>query len=243
MPRALFISDLHLTCERPAANEALFAFLEQEARDADALYILGDLFEYWIGDDDLAEPLNAIVAGFLANTARDGTPVFLMHGNRDFLMADDFCRASGAQLLADPTVIELHGQRTLLMHGDTLCTGDAAYQDWRRLCRSGDWQSAFLAGPLESRRSRMLGLRAKSETDKRSKPLTLMDVDEHAVREVLRTHNCTRLIHGHTHRPGHHVIDVGGRPCERWVLPDWYRQGGYLEIEAGGAKLVKLPFV
>lgn len=242
MPRALFISDLHLASERPAANEALFAFLEREANDADALYILGDLFEFWIGDDDLADPLNAIVAGFLSNTVRQGTPVFLMHGNRDFLMAEAFCAASGAQLLADPTVVELSGVRTLLMHGDTLCTDDAAYQAWRRLCRSDAWQTDFLAEPLEARRAQMLVLRAKSEADKRAKPATIMDVSDAAVRETLRVHDCTRLIHGHTHRPGHHVLEVDGRACERWVLPDWYRRGGYLDVSAAGAKLVSLPW-
>lgn len=241
MRRALFISDLHLASERPAANEALFAFLEREAIDADALYILGDLFEFWIGDDDLADPLNAIVAGFIANTVRQGTPVFLMHGNRDFLMAEAFCAASGAQLLADPTVVDLFGVRTLLMHGDTLCTDDAAYQTWRRLCRSQAWQDSFLAKPLETRREQMLALRAQSEADKQVKPMTIMDVSQAAVREALRTHDCTRLIHGHTHRPAHHVLEVDGRACERWVLPDWYRRGGYLAISATGAKLVNLP--
>ncbi len=241
MQRALFISDLHLTSERPAANEALFAFLEREAQAAGALYILGDLFEYWIGDDDLADPLNAVVAGFLLDTARQGTPVFLMHGNRDFLMAGDFCKASGAQLLADPTVVDLFGTRTLLMHGDTLCTDDADYQNWRRMCRGEVWQAAFLREPLEARRQQMLVLRARSEEDKRSKPPDIMDVNQEAVREVLRKYDCTRLIHGHTHRTAHHTLEIDGRACERWVLPDWYRRGGYLEASAAGAKLVSLP--
>lgn len=241
MQRALFVSDLHLTPDRPAANEALFAFLEGDARNAEALYILGDLFEYWIGDDDLADPLNGVVAGFIRNTVRAGTPAFLMHGNRDFLMAGAFCAASGAQLLADPTVIELFGVRTLLMHGDTLCTGDVAYQEWRRLCRDPAWQAAFLAESLEARRERMLALRARSEADKREKPPLLMDVNEDAVRAALRAHECTRLIHGHTHRPGRHLLEVDGRACERWVLTDWYRRGGYLEVSATGARLVNLP--
>jgi UDP-2,3-diacylglucosamine hydrolase len=241
MQRALFISDLHLTGERPAANEAFFAFLERQASGAAGLYILGDLFEFWVGDDDLGDPLNAIVAGFLANTAKSGTPVYLMHGNRDFLMAEAFCKAAGARLLEDPTVVDLFGTRTLLMHGDTLCTGDAAYQAWRRTCRSEDWQKPFLAEPLEARRARMLELRAKSEADKRSKPPVLMDVSEDAVREALRTHDCARLIHGHTHRPAHHTLEVDARMRERWVLHDWYSGGGYLEVSAAGAKLVNLP--
>ncbi len=241
MQRALFISDLHLTSERPAANEAFFEFVEREAPGATGLYILGDLFEFWVGDDDLGDPLNAIVAGFLANAARGGTPVFLMHGNRDFLMAGAFCKAAGATLLADPTVVDLFGTRTLLMHGDTLCTDDAAYQAWRNTCRSDDWQKPFLAEPLESRRGRMLELRRKSEKDKKAKPATIMDVNDAAVREVLRAHDCTRLIHGHTHRPAHHSLEVDGRACERWVLHDWYSGGGYLEVGAAGAKLVNLP--
>jgi UDP-2,3-diacylglucosamine hydrolase len=239
--RALFISDLHLTAARPAANEAFFAFLEREAPGAAALYILGDLFEYWIGDDDLADPLNAVVAGFLANTARNGTPVYLMRGNRDFLMADAFCKASGAVLLPDPTRLDLFGTPTLLMHGDTLCTDDKAYQDWRSLCRSHDWQAPFLAEPLEARRSRMLELREQSEQGKRTKPATIMDVNEDAVRQALRDHDCTRLIHGHTHRPGHHSLHVDGGACERWVLLYWYGRGGTLEVSAAGARLVSLP--
>ena len=241
MQRALFISDLHLTSGRPAANEAFFAFLERETPGAAGLYILGDLFEYWIGDDDLADPLNAIVAGFLANIAKRGTPVYLMHGNRDFLMADAFCRAAGAQLLPDPTEVDLFGTRTLLMHGDTLCTDDTAYQAWRTLCRSEAWQKPFLAEPLEARRQQMLELRARSEEDKRVKTQEIMDVNEESVRVALRRHNCTRLIHGHTHRPAHHTIDVDGRVCERWVLHDWYGRGGFLEVSAAGAKLVSLP--
>ncbi|MBS0336106.1 MAG: UDP-2,3-diacylglucosamine diphosphatase [Proteobacteria bacterium] len=241
MQRALFISDLHLTGARPAANEAFFAFLENVAPGADALYILGDLFEYWVGDDDLADPLNAVVAGFLANTARNGTPVHLMHGNRDFLVAEAFCKAAGAQLLADPTVVDLFGTRTLLMHGDTLCTDDTAYQDWRTLCRGEAWQKAFLAEPLEARRARMLELRSRSEADKRAKPPVIMDVNEAAVREALRGHACTRLVHGHTHRPARHTLEVDGRACERWVLQDWYGRGGYLEATAAGMKLVNLP--
>jgi len=241
MSRALFISDLHLTSERPAANEAFFAFVERETPGATALYILGDLFEFWAGDDDLADPLNAIVAGFLANTAARGTPIYLMHGNRDFLMADAFCKASGAQLLADPTVVGLFDSPTLLMHGDTLCTDDTAYQAWRTLCRSDAWQAPFLSGSIEARRAQMLGLRAKSEEDKRAKPATIMDVNEEAVRDALRKHECTRLIHGHTHRPGHHTLEVDGRQCERWVLQDWYGRGGFLDVSTAGAKLVSLP--
>ena len=242
MQRALFISDLHLSAERPAANEALFAFLEERVPGADSLYILGDLFEYWIGDDDLEDPFHAVVAGFLKRTARQGTAVLLMHGNRDFLVSAAFCAAAGTQLLPDPTVVDLYGTPTLLMHGDTLCTDDAAYQDWRNTCRGDAWQRDFLARPLDARRETMLGLRAQSEAGKREKSAQIMDVSETAVRDSLRAHGCTRLIHGHTHRPGRHALEVDGRACERWVLNDWYSRGGYLEVTPAGVKAAVLPF-
>ena len=164
-----------------------------------------------------------------------------MHGNRDFLLAADFCSASGAQLLADPTVIDLFGTRTLLMHGDTLCTDDAAYQAWRETCRAKPWQDEFMAAPLESRRRQMLELRARSEADKRAKPALVMDVNPQAVQDALLRHDCTRLIHGHTHQPARHALEVDGRACERWVLTDWYRRGGYLNVGPAGATLVSLP--
>jgi len=148
----LFISDLHLTEERPEANERFIAFLEDRARAADALYILGDFFEYWIGDDDLAEPFNAVVAGLLADLTRRGVPVSLMHGNRDFLIGERFCAATGAKLLQDPVVETIQGERTLLVHGDTLCTDDLDYQAWRRKARDPVFLAEFLAKPLAERR-------------------------------------------------------------------------------------------
>jgi UDP-2,3-diacylglucosamine hydrolase len=142
---SLFISDLHLTDERPAANEQFIDFLEGKARAAEALYILGDFFEYWIGDDDLEEPFNAVMAGLLRRLTGGGVPLYLMHGNRDFLIGERFCAATGAQLLADPSVHDIQGVRTLLAHGDTLCTDDVDYQNWRRIARSPQWQREFLA--------------------------------------------------------------------------------------------------
>ena len=156
-------------------------------------------------------------------------------------MAGAFCKAAGATPLPDPTVLDLFGTRTLLMHGDTLCTDDAAYQEWRKLCRSEGWQKPFLAASVDARRAQMLALRAKSEEDKRAKTPVIMDVNEEAVRAALRRHDCTRLIHGHTHRPGHHIVNIDGRNCERWVLQDWYGRGGYLEVGAAAARLVSLP--
>jgi UDP-2,3-diacylglucosamine hydrolase len=235
---ALFISDLHLSEERPAANEQFIDFLEGKARSADALYILGDLFEYWIGDDDLAEPFNAVMAGMLRGVTGNGVPVYLMHGNRDFLMGERFCAATGAALLSDPSVHEIQGVQTLLAHGDTLCTDDVEYQAWRRIARSDAWQRDFLSKSREERRNTIMGLREKSKTVTQAKPAAIMDVNDAAVAQALRQHGVTRLVHGHTHRPGRHELTVDGRPAERWVLPDWYGRGGYLEIGAGKPRLV-----
>jgi UDP-2,3-diacylglucosamine hydrolase len=236
---ALFISDLHLSEERAAANERFIAFLEREARSAGALYILGDFFEYWIGDDDLEAPFNAVIAGLLRGLTRSGVPVYLMHGNRDFLLGEGFCRATGAMLLPDPSVVEVQGEKTLLAHGDTLCTDDHDYQAWRRVARSQEWQRDFLARPREERRRMILGLREKSKAVIEAKPADIMDVNDGAVAEALRAHGVRRLVHGHTHRAGRHEHRVDGRLCERWVLPDWYGLGGYLEAGAGRARLVR----
>ena len=227
---ALFISDLHLSEERPAANEQFIDFLESTARRADALYILGDLFEYWIGDDDLEEPFNAVIAGLLRGITGNGVPTYVMHGNRDFLLGERFCAATGAELLADPTVHEVAGVKTLLVHGDTLCTDDEDYQGWRRTARSSAWQRDFLSKSRNERRSMVLGLREKSKAVLQAKPAEIMDVTPAAVIEAMRRHGVTRLVHGHTHRPGHHALSLDGYPAERWVLPDWYGAGGYLKI-------------
>jgi len=236
---SLFISDLHLTEERPEANERFIGFLEEKARHADALYILGDFFEYWIGDDDIVEPFNAVVVGLLRDLTRKGTPVRFMHGNRDFLIGERFCAASGAQLLQDPTVAELEGVKTLLMHGDTLCTDDLDYQAWRRTARNPAFQADFLSKSLPERRRLIVQMRERSKEVVQGKPAEIMDVNDDAVREVLRRHDVSRLIHGHTHRPGRHTIEVDGRRCERWVLPDWYGRGGYVEVGGAGPRLVQ----
>ena len=236
---SLFISDLHLTEERPEANERFIDLLEGKARGADALYILGDFFESWIGDDDLEAPFNAVIAGLLGDLARRGVPVHLMHGNRDFLVGERFCAATGTKLLADPSVHEIGGVRTLLMHGDTLCTDDLDYQNWRRIARSETWQREFLAKPLAERRRAIIDMREKSKEVVQAKPADIMDVNDAAVASALRAHAVTRLVHGHTHRPGRHALTIDGRPAERWVLPDWYGRGGYLEIGRGAPRLVR----
>jgi UDP-2,3-diacylglucosamine hydrolase len=230
----LFISDLHLTAGDAETTRRFVEFMEGPARAARELYILGDLFEAWIGDDDDDPRLEPIVAA-LRKLTDSGVACALMHGNRDFLLGEAFCRASGAQLLADPTIID----GTLLMHGDTLCTDDHDYQAWRRTARSTEWQRRFLATPLAERRATVQGLRDKSKEVIQAKPAEIMDVNDDAVREALRRHDVARLIHGHTHRPGKHALEVDGRRCERWVLPDWYGRGGYVELAGNRARLVR----
>ena len=242
MPATLFISDLHLSGERPAINRRFFAFLREQAQRAAALYVLGDLFEYWIGDEELdtpdGDPLARKVAEAFGALSRAGVGVRLMHGNRDFLIGRRFCELSGARLLEDPCVEKLGGARTLLMHGDTLCTDDADYQAWRKVARSSAWQREFLAKPLPERRKALQALRERSREVIGAKPAEIMDVSDGAVREALRQHQLTRLVHGHTHRAARHALEVDGRDCERWVLPDWYERGGYLSIDDAGPRLV-----
>ena len=242
MPATLFISDLHLSGERPAISQRFFAFLREQASRAAVLYVLGDLFEYWIGDEELdaadGDPLARKVAEAFAALSRSGVGVRLMHGNRDFLIGKRFCEVSGARLLEDPTVEKIGGARTLLMHGDTLCTDDLDYQAWRKTARSRAWQQAFLAQPLPERRQTLQALREKSKEVVGAKPAEIMDVNDGAVREALRAHSLTRLVHGHTHRPARHSLEVDGRRCERWVLPDWYERGGYLALDDAGPRLV-----
>jgi UDP-2,3-diacylglucosamine hydrolase len=229
VPRTLFISDLHLCASRPRINETFFRFLKETASTAEALFILGDLFEYWIGDDDIDDGLNGQVVKALAGLAESGTTTFFMHGNRDFLIGERFARAARLTLLPDPTLIDLYGSRTLLMHGDTLCTGDADYQRFREMVRNPQWQSAFLTRPLEERRAEVTDLRKKSELAKQTKSPEIMDVSAFAVENAFRKYTCPALIHGHTHRPARHTLTIDGRLCVRWVLPDWYETGAYLK--------------
>lgn len=235
-----FISDLHLTSARAGINRIFFEFLAGPARQSDHLYILGDLFEYWAGDDDLKDPLNAQVASGLRALVAAGVPVSVMHGNRDFLMLQGFAAASGVQLIADPAVTDLYGTRTLLLHGDTLCTEDVRYQAFRRRARSRWWQRVFLLQPLWLRRAEIERARQMSERSKRIKPTEIMDVTPAAVEQAFRDSGCVRMIHGHTHRPARHVHIVDGKACERWVLSDWYRRGQYLRVAPEGWTSVEL---
>ncbi|MEO8005068.1 MAG: UDP-2,3-diacylglucosamine diphosphatase [Betaproteobacteria bacterium] len=234
MPHTLFISDLHLAADTPEANETLLKFLRETAPSADSLYVLGDLFEYWVGDDMLTQPFERKIAAAFRTLVDSGVPVYFMHGNRDFLIGRRFARASGMKILRDPTLIDLYGSPTLLMHGDTLCTDDVDYLKWRKKARNPIAQWLFLAKPFAKRLDVAREMRRKSEQSKKGKSMTIMDVAPRAVEDVLRKHAYPRLIHGHTHRPARHEHDLDGRNCERWVLADWYEHGAYLSCDATG---------
>jgi UDP-2,3-diacylglucosamine hydrolase len=236
----LFVSDLHLAAERPHICDVFFDFVAGTAAQADALYILGDLFEYWIGDDDLDEPLNAAVAKALAAVSARGVAVYFLHGNRDFLVGQEFAARAKATLIPDPTVVDLYGARTLLMHGDTLCTDDVDYQKFRATARNPKFQADFLAQPVAARRARVGQLRELNAQAKQAKSAEIMDVSSATVEDTLRQFDYPRLVHGHTHRPAHHVHLVDGHTCERWVLNDWYERGGYLRCDAKGCSAVML---
>lgn len=237
----LFISDLHLADERPEINSLFFRFMEDTARDAEALYILGDLFEYWVGDDQLDhDPLARSVTDTIRRLSDAETRVYFMHGNRDFLIGERFAREAGLTILPDPTLIKLYGQQVLLMHGDTLCTDDVAYQKFRAQTRTNEWKNATLAQPYEARQQLARSIRAQSDSEKNQKPEEIMDVTEETVEEVFRQHHYPLMIHGHTHRPATHRILVDGHACERWVLADWHERGECLAISTSGLRRVEL---
>lgn len=230
----LFISDLHLCGARPAITRLFLDFLRQRARNADALYILGDLFEYWIGDEAVEqEEFRAVVRGLRELTAA-GTPVFVMHGNRDFLMAHGFEKATGCRLLSDPAKLALYGTPTLLMHGDSLCTDDVEYMAFRVQVRNPSWQKEFLSRSVAERDRIVRDFREISKNSTASKKPEIMDVNQNAVEAIMREHGVQRLIHGHTHRPKEHVFTLDGRPARRMVLGDWYEQGSVLSVDARG---------
>ena len=243
----LFISDLHLDPERPGITRLFGELIDGEARGADALYILGDLFEAWVGDDDPAE-LGAFVAEKLRALGDSGVPVFFQHGNRDFLVARDFARRAGIRLLPENAVVVLYGKPVLLMHGDTLCTDDLAYQAFRAQTRNPAWRAQFLSQPLAARLAFAAQARAASQQrqqamkqDDRAQFETVTDVASDAVRETFARYGVDTIIHGHTHRPAIHALDVDGRPCKRIVLGDWYTQGSVLRVDAEGMHLSAMP--
>jgi UDP-2,3-diacylglucosamine hydrolase len=234
----LFISDLHLDGSRPKITEQFLKLLKTEARSASAVYILGDFFEAWIGDDD-DDPHHATVMDALREfTQTSGVPVYLMHGNRDFLIGKRFARRTGVQLLDDPTVIDLNGSPTLLAHGDALCTDDVQYQKARVTIRSPLVKGIFLAMPLFMRRAYAAKLRRDSRAHTAGKADYIMDVNQGAVEDAMQKHGVTRMIHGHTHRPAiHRFKSADGRQMERIVLGDWYDQASELRWDESGGTL------
>lgn len=236
MKPRLFLSDLHLSPERPASAAAFYAFCEGPARGATAVYILGDLFDWWIGDDQLADPFAADIARAIRGVTQAGVPVHVAHGNRDFLLGERFARATGAQFLPERQVVDLDGLPTLISHGDELCTGDVDYQRYRSRMRDPVTQRRLLRLPLIARRLIARWLRRKSKDATSLKPESILDVDEGAVAAAFRDYRVTRLIHGHTHRPATHALDVDGRACERIVLADWHDHGYYVEVDAVGMR-------
>ncbi len=234
------MSDLHIDATRPAIVEQFLSFLATEARSADALYILGDLFESWVGDDAADAAQAAAIAGLRLLTSH-GVPCFVMHGNRDFLLAEHFCRMSGALLLPDPLIVTLYGERVLVMHGDALCTDDRAYQRLRATVREADWQRQFLALSAASRRALAGAARGGSQAHTAAMEYAITDVNADSVTLAVRHAGTSTLLHGHTHRPGIHAFQVDGRPCTRIVLGDWYEQGSLLRWDHTGPELVSLP--
>ncbi len=236
MPKTLFIADLHLCPERPDITEALLGFLNSTAQDASALYILGDLFESWVGDDDDSE-LPALIAKALSDYSSGGRNVFIMRGNRDFLLGDDYCKKAGARLVEDPQLIDCGGEKTLLMHGDTLCTEDTDYLKFRATARDPNWQAMVLAKSLDERRALAAQLRSISKEAASNKAEDIMDVTPGEVQRIMKEYGVKRLIHGHTHRPACHDTPAG----KRWVLGDWDKKLWYIEVDKDTIALIDAP--
>lgn len=240
MSTTLFISDLHLHESRPRITELFLEFLAGEARQARALYILGDLFEAWIGDDAVGEHDRRVIEGMKALT-ESGVPGYFMRGNRDFLTGERFARETGFEILADPTVVRLDGERVLLMHGDSLCIDDAEYMKFQQLVRSEEWQRDFLSKSIAERIEFAKRARAESTSHNRQTAMDIMDVNKDEVVRAMREAGVRRFIHGHTHRPAIHEFELDGEPAQRIVLGDWYEQGSVLRVSDGEYDLETIP--
>jgi UDP-2,3-diacylglucosamine hydrolase len=231
-----FVSDVHLSRHRPERLEAFLSFLAREARRADAVYILGDLFDLWLGDDDRTPPHPRVVDA-LAELGASGTTLYAMHGNHDFLMGAKFEQRTGCRLLPDPSVVEVQGKPVLLSHGDSLCTDDAEYQQWRAFIHNTDNQRVFLGLPLFVRKSQAAKIRKQADERAQLKPHDIMDVNQRAVEDAMRAAGVRLMVHGHTHRPAVHHFDLDGEPATRIVLGDWYEGDTLLRWDAGGYHL------
>ena len=234
-----FISDLHLDDRRPETTALLKKFLLEEAVAADALYILGDLFEFWLGDD-VPSNCSMLVADALSDLSKQGVPCFFMHGNRDFLVAGDYAGLAGIEILPEEHVVDLYGEPVLLMHGDSLCTDDVPYQQFRAVVRNPHWQQEFLAKPPQERLQIALQARDASSEHKGSVDMSIMDVNSGEVMRAFERHDVLRMIHGHTHRPAIHDLEMNGRMTQRIVLGDWYEQGSVLRVQPGSYQLSAL---
>lgn len=236
----LFISDLHLDASKPEIGEQFLGLLKGEATEAEALYILGDLFESWVGDDD-PNPHYAVMKGAIRQLVDSGVPVFFMHGNRDFMIGQRFAGETGVTLLDDPVAIDLHGEKILLSHGDALCIDDVQYQQVRLMTRNPEWQAMMLAKPLEERLAYAENARQQSREYSDSVSEDIMDVNQDAVMGTFREHGVDVLLHGHTHRPAVHDVDLGDRVARRIVLGDWYEQGSVVRWDEDGPRLETMP--
>jgi len=235
----LFISDLHLDDRRPETTKLFLKFLQDEAVHADALYILGDLFEFWLGDD-VPSRCSLDVASDLEDISRNGVPCYFMHGNRDFLLREEYAERAGLNLLPEEYIADLYGEPVLLMHGDSLCTDDVAYQQFRTVVRDPAWQRDFLARSPQDRLQTALQARDASAAHKGTVDMTIMDVNPGEVVAAFERHGVKRMIHGHTHRPATHDLEIHGRPAQRIVLGDWYTQGSVLRVQPGNYDLSAL---
>lgn len=236
----LFISDLHLESDRPEISEQFLAFLDGEARGAEALYILGDLFEVWLGDDD-PNPYYLDMKLALRALSIAEVPVFFMHGNRDFMIGQQFAADTGITILDDPTVVNIYGRNVLLSHGDALCTDDVQYQQVRTMTRDPQWQSMMLAKSIEERIAFAVQAREQSIARGESINAEITDVNQDAVVAMLRKYRVDTMLHGHTHRPAVHDIDLGSSTATRIVMGDWYEQGSVVRWDPLGPRLEVMP--
>jgi UDP-2,3-diacylglucosamine hydrolase len=236
----LFISDLHLDASLPELTHLFERFLKEQASHAEALYILGDLFEAWVGDDDNRPETEQFVASLRA-LSDQGVPLYVMHGNRDFLIASGFVARTGCKLLSDPSLIDLYGTPTLILHGDSLCTDDVKHQESRVLLRSQKWKEEFLAQPLSRRIALAQEYRSMSREHLRDQPEAIMDVNAQAVKQLMREYGVTQMIHGHTHRPAIHDFTLDDAAARRIVLGDWNRDGSVLSCDESGCELRRFP--